>query len=155
MDIKYLLMINTLKEVALFTGSKRWGVDTEASDEDYVISPILTKKYYQELTELVKDNILKSGKCNYKEGNNFRFVYAEFNINLILTESDVVFNSWRYATEQMDKQDKDAIRDKANRVRIFKKFFDEYRNGELNKKETKFGTTWQSFIQETYYSHEL
>lgn len=98
------------------TGSKVFGVDTLASDKDYVMTIEKSYRMFKDIGIAPFKEPTEEYACCFI---SLKYLYDETWINLIVVPRDEDLNAWIYATEEMQKIEKSKIIIKKDRTNIF------------------------------------
>ena len=121
-----LRILRIIRRRGVLTGSRKFGVDTDDSDYDYLIS----RKIFE--GENFNDYI--GSVFKYNEGSGFedefqglKIFYQGKTFDILIPNSEKDWGAWEYATEQMALFPTDPISNKEDRVMLFEQLKSIYR----------------------------
>ena len=103
------------------TGSTEFGVNTEISDIDYIITPKNLDKYYKIYDYLTEHKCLSSNKSSISCKNSVKLRQGNITFDIILKDHKE-FLIWNYTTKLMKKLPVKLIKSKHHRVDIFEAY---------------------------------
>jgi hypothetical protein len=115
-------IVRIIRKTGVFSGSRRFGVATEKSDYDYVISK---KDFDRCLGKYIGDALISwiQGSGGEEEFfDNYKIMNNGRSYDIIVPYNDEDYIAWVDATENTSNVDKKFLTNKLDRIRIFEMF---------------------------------